>query len=326
VITSIKAGGQEFQIDDHPVLHHAQGSLSIRFSSLDYASETRMRFRYRLRGYEDTWNETSELDVHYASLPAGSYVFEVMAAGPNSAWSPVPAQFSFAVKPPWWLAWWFIAFCLGAALLLARTLWIFRERALLAQKALLERQVADRTAELIESHRHLKEIAYHDILTSLPNRRMFTEQLRTRMALARRHRESFGLLLIDLDHFKQVNDLFGHDAGDAVLAEMAARLRAAVRESDCAARLGGDEFGILLASAHDKDGIEAICKRLIESIAVGMFFKGAKLEIGCSVGAAVFPDSSESEEGLYKAADLALYDAKRKGPNVFCWHRAIANA
>lgn len=326
VITSIKGGGQEFQVDEHPVLHHAQSSISIRFSSLDYAAETNMRFRYRLRGYENTWNETSERDVHYASLPAGSYVFEVLAAGPSGAWSPVPAQFSFTVKPPWWLSWWFIASCLGAALLLARTLWNFRERGLLAQKSLLERQVADRTAELIESHRHLKEIAYHDMLTSLPNRRMFTEQLRMRLSLAHRHGESFGLILVDLDHFKQVNDLFGHDAGDAVLAETAARLRAAIRESDCAARLGGDEFGILLVSAQDKDGIEAVCKRLIESIAAGMFFKGAKLEIGCSVGVAVFPDSSDTEEGLYKAADLALYDAKRKGPNVFCWHQAIANA
>lgn len=326
VITSIKGGGQEFQVDEHPVLHHAQSSILIRFSSLDYASEARTRFRFRLRGYEDAWNETSERDVHYAGLHAGRYVFEVMAAGPNGAWSPVPAQFSFTVKPPWWLSWWFIAFCLGAALLLARTLWNFRERGLLAQKSLLERQVADRTAELIESHRHLKEIAYHDMLTSLPNRRMFTEQLRTRLSLAHRHGESFGLLLVDLDHFKQVNDLFGHDAGDAVLAETAARLRAALRDSDCAARLGGDEFGILLVSAQDKDGIEVVSKRLIESISVGMFFKGAKLEIGCSVGAAVFPDSSDTEEGLYKAADLALYDAKRKGPNVFCWHQAIANA
>jgi ligand-binding sensor domain-containing protein len=241
VLTTIKGGGQEFQVNDQPVLRHEQSSILIRFSSLNYSSETRARFRYRLRGFENSWNETRERDVHYAGLPAGRYVFEVIAAGPTGAWSPVPAQFSFTVKPPWWLSWWFMASCVGSALLLARALWQFRVRALMAQKALLEREVADRTAELTESHRHLEEIAYYDVLTYLPNRRMFTEQFRAQLSLARRNGESFGLLLVDLDHFKQVNDLFGHDTGDFVLAETAIRLRAAVRESDCAARLGGDE-------------------------------------------------------------------------------------
>lgn len=323
MLTAIKGGGQEFQVDDHPVLDHAQDSILIRFSSLNYSSETRARFRYRLRGYENSWNETRERDVHYAGLPAGRYVFEVSTAGPSGAWSPIPAQFSFAVKPPWWLSWWFMASCLGLALLLARAIWQFSVRALLAQKADLEREVADRTAELTESHRHLEEIAYCDMLTSLPNRRMFTEQFRARLSLAHRNGESFGLLLVDLDHFKQVNDLFGHDAGDVVLAQTAIRLRAAVRESDCAARLGGDEFGVLLVSVQDRAGIEAVCIRLIESVVIGVSFKGTNLEVGCSVGVAVFPDDGETEEDLYKSADLALYDAKRSGQSTFCWHQTL---
>jgi diguanylate cyclase (GGDEF)-like protein len=151
---------------------------------------------------------------------------------------------------------------------------------------------------------------------------MFSEQFRQRLMLAERHGESFGLLLVDLDRFKEVNDLFGHDAGDEVLAETGVRLRAAVRESDCAARLGGDEFGILLVSAQDRDGIEAVCRRILDSIGAGMTFNGKELTISCSVGAAVYPDDGDTGEGLYKSADLALYDAKRKGPGVFCWHRA----
>jgi len=321
VLTTIKGGGQEFQAFERPILGHAQNSILIRFSSLDYGSETRMRFRYRLRGYENTWNETSERDVQYARLLAGHYVFEVIALGPNGVWNTVPAQFSFTVRPPWWITWWFIASCLGAVVFLARVLWHFRMRALLAQKALLERQVAERTAELNESHRHLEEIAYHDILTSLPNRRMFTEQFRVRLASGGRHGEPFGLLLVDLDNFKQVNDVFGHDAGDAVLIETATRLRAAVRDSDCAARIGGDEFGILLVSIRDRDEIEAVCRRLIEEFAVGMPYKGADLKIGCSVGAAIYPDDGNTEEGLYKSADLALYDAKRKSASTYCWHQ-----
>jgi len=230
VLTSIQGVSQAFQPEDRPVLSHAEDSLLIQFSGLNYASATHMRFRYRMTGYENNWSETRERNVRFAGLPAGKYVFEVVAAGPNGIWSPVPARFAFSVKPPWWFSWWFIAASVLVALLLARALWRYRVRALLAQKELLEQQVIDRTAELRESHRQLEEIAYYDALTSLPNRRMFTEQFRARLALARRHGDSFAMLLADLDSFKQTNDSFGHDAGDAVLIESANLLRAAVRE------------------------------------------------------------------------------------------------
>ena len=321
VLTSIQGGSQTFQPEDRPVLSHAQDSLLIQFSGLNYSSETRMRFRYRLTGYEKNWNETLERNVHFAGLPAGKYVFEVVAAGPNGLWSPVPARFAFSVKPPWWLSWWFIAICVIAALVLARALWRYRVRALVAQKELLEQQVIDRTTELRESHRQLEEIAYYDALTSLPNRRMFTEQFRSRLTLSRRQGELFALLLIDLDSFKQTNDSFGHDAGDAVLIESANLLRAAVRESDCVARLGGDEFAILLITPADPGGVEMVCQRIVESFATGVFFNSTILKASCSVGVAVFPSDGDTQEGLYKSADMALYEAKRLGGNTYCRFR-----
>jgi diguanylate cyclase (GGDEF)-like protein len=321
VLTSIQGGAQAFQPEDKPVLSHAQNSLLIQYSGLNYSSETRTRFRYRLTGYEKNWNETLERNVHFAGLPAGKYVFEVVAAGPNGLWSPVPARFAFSVKPPWWLSWWFIAACVLAALLLGRALWRYRVRVLVAQKELLEQQVIDRTAELRESHRQLEEIAYYDALTSLPNRRMFTEQFRSRLALARRHDGLFTLLLIDLDAFKQTNDSFGHDAGDAVLMGSANLLRAAVRESDCVARLGGDEFAILLISPTDPAGIEMVCKRIVGSFDGGISFNGTTLKATCSVGVAVFPADGDAQESLYKSADMALYEAKRRGGNTSCRFR-----
>ena len=321
VLTSIQGGSQTFQPEDRPVLSHAQDSLLIQFSGLNYSSETRMRFRYRLTGYEKNWNETLERNVHFAGLPAGKYVFEVVAAGSNGLWSPVPARFAFSVKPPWWLSWWFIAICVIVALILARALWRYRVRVLVAQKELLEQQVIDRTAELRESHRQLEEIAYYDALTSLPNRRMFTEQFRSRLALSRRQVDSFALLLIDLDSFKQTNDSFGHDAGDAVLIESANLLRAAVRESDCVARLGGDEFAILLITPTDPAGVEMVCQRIVESFATGVSFNTSILKASCSVGVAVFPCDGDTQEGLYKSADMALYEAKRLGGNTYCRYR-----
>jgi diguanylate cyclase (GGDEF)-like protein len=209
------------------------------------------------------------------------------------------------------------------ALLLARALWRYRVRALVAQKEHLERQVADRTTELRESHRQLEEIAYYDVLTSLPNRRMFTEQFRSRIALSRRHGEAFALLLIDLDDFKKTNDSFGHDAGDAVLFESAALLRSAVRETDCVSRLGGDEFAILLVSPTDPEGIAMVCKRIVDSFHKGIPFHGQTLKTSCSVGVAVYPGEGDSQDRLYKSADMALYEAKRRGGNGWCRFDAL---
>ena len=323
VLTSIQGVAQEFQVQDHPVLSHAQNSLLIEFSGLNYSSETRTRYRYHLLGYKTAWTDTRDKSVHFEGLPSGSYVFEVIAAGPNGRWSTVPARFAFTVKPPWWLTWWFLGICSIVALLLARALWRYRVRALVAQKEHLERQVADRTTELRESHRQLEEIAYYDVLTSLPNRRMFTEQFRSRIALSRRHGEAFALLLIDLDDFKKTNDSFGHDAGDAVLFESAALLRSAVRETDCVSRLGGDEFAIILVSPTDPEGIAMVCKRIVDSFHKGIPFHGQTLKTSCSVGVAVYPGEGDSQDRLYKSADMALYEAKRRGGNGWCRFDAL---
>ena len=320
VLTSIEGGSQEFQPGDHPTLSHTQDTLVIHFSGLNYASETSTRFRYRLIGSKGAWKETRERSVHFDDLPAGRYVFEVVAAGPNNVWSPVPARFAFFIKPPWWQTWWFVALCLLTGAFLAMALWKYRVRALVAQQELLKQRVADQTAELIKSHRQLEELAYCDMLTSLPNRRMFTEKFRARLALARRQGAPFALLLVDLDNFKGINDTYGHDAGDAVLFETSARLRVAVRESDCVARLGGDEFAILLVTVNHEEGIEAVCNRIVGSIGNEIPFNDVNLTTGCSVGIAMFPGDGDTQEGLYKSADLALYEAKRTNRNGFCWY------
>ena len=319
VLTAIYGASREFEADEHPTLPHAQNSLLIQFSGLNFSAEARTRYRYRLLGSKSTWTETEERSVHFDGLPGGRYVFEVIAAGPNGLWSTAPARFAFAVTPPWWLTWWFVLACVIAAVLLARAFWQYRVRALVAQKKLLEQQIVERTAELRESHRRLEEIAYYDALTSLPNRRMFTEQFRSRLAIARRHGTPFALMLIDLDNFKQTNDSFGHDAGDAVLTEGGALLRRAIRESDCVSRLGGDEFAILLVSPIDPAGIAMVSQRIVDSLSDGIPFKGSTLHASCSVGVAVYPAEGNTQESLYKSADMALYEAKHEGGNT--WRR-----
>jgi diguanylate cyclase (GGDEF)-like protein len=326
VLTSIQGVGRDFQAGDRPVLSHEQNSLAIQFSGLNFAYETRTRYRYRLLGSNDAWTDTRENSVHFDGLPGGSYTFEVLAAGPDGVWSAVPARFAFKVERPWWLTWSFLIACVLAAFLLGSLLWNFRVRALVAQKEHLEQQVKDRTAELRASHRQLEEIAYYDVLTTLPNRRMFTEQCRSRLAMSRRMCTPFAVLLIDLDGFKQTNDSYGHDAGDAVLVGSASLLRLAVRQSDCVARLGGDEFAILLTSPLDPSGIEVVCNRILQSLSHGIDFKEQMLEARCSIGVAVFPADGDTQDRLYKAADLAMYEAKGLGGNRWVRYRVEMEA
>jgi diguanylate cyclase (GGDEF)-like protein len=154
--------------------------------------------------------------------------------------------------------------------------------------------------------------------------------------LARRRGTHFDLLLIDLDRFKQINDTLGHDAGDALLIEAAKRLRAAVRRSDSVFRLGGDEFAILLPDSSDPDraAVEATCRRIVDGFTAPIPFNGSNMKTSPSIGIASFPNDSTTQEGLYKAADVALYAAKQAGRNTWRWsittmddpHRNLAGA
>jgi diguanylate cyclase (GGDEF)-like protein len=320
VLTAIRGESREWQNNEQAILPYAHRSLTIRFASLKYAYESRTRFLYRLRGYDKSWKQATEQSVNFTALPAGNYVFEVIAVTPSGQSSLMPASFRFTIKSPWWQSWWFLTSCLLLVGPLLHLLWRVRVSMLLAQRTQLENIVAERTAELSESHRLLEQIAYVDSLTSLPNRRMFTESFRNRLALAQKKGECVVLLLVDLDRFKEINDHLGHDAGDAVLIEAASRLRKAVRESDCVARVGGDEFGIILLTPHRLEDVQALCERILESFVEGILFKDKVLKTTPSIGVAIFPEHGDSQESLYKSADLALYEAKRMGRNGFCWY------
>lgn len=179
----------------------------------------------------------------------------------------------------------------------------------------LEVRVEERTAELQASQRRLEKAAFHDVLTGLPNRRFLEDRFAAARASAERKGSSFGFLLIDLDHFKKVNDSLGHDAGDALLVETARRLSHAVREYDFVARLGGDEFAVLLPETGEIANVEIICNRILDSLNDQVFFNGRKIGCSPSVGLAVFPDDGAGWHEIYKAADLALYVAKQSGRN-----------
>jgi len=170
----------------------------------------------------------------------------------------------------------------------------------------------------------LEYFAFYDALTSLANRRMFIEHLRRLISLSGQYGTRFALLLIDLDRFKDINDTLGHDAGDALLVEIGARLRRAVRANDQVARLGGDEFAVILQDADNADEIKRICRRIADSFTAEIQFNGKRMTASTSVGVAVFPENGDQEDSLYKSADVALYEAKRGGRNT--WRYSAANS
>lgn len=159
--------------------------------------------------------------------------------------------------------------------------------------------------------------ASEDTLTGLVNRRVFEDRLEHGFALAKRLGKSLALLYIDLDHFKPINDDFGHDAGDAVLKEVALRLSKAARDSDTVARLGGDEFALLMGSDDDRAGAEALASRIIDAICQPIFVGGRECHVGVSIGIAILPPPAADKDALIKAADEAMYEAKKAGGSQY---------
>ena len=158
-----------------------------------------------------------------------------------------------------------------------------------------------------------EHMALHDALTGLANRTLFNNRLEHSINLSQRNNQKLAVLMIDLDGFKQVNDTYGHDAGDAVLTELSGRLSERLRRTDTLARLGGDEFAILLEGIASPTDTYHVIRRILEADDTPITYNGAILEIGMSVGFAVFPDSSQDRQKLLATADHTMYAAKRNG-------------
>jgi diguanylate cyclase (GGDEF)-like protein/PAS domain S-box-containing protein len=164
-----------------------------------------------------------------------------------------------------------------------------------------------------ETEQKLARLAYHDSLTGLSNRLMFNERITQVFAHARRHHIRAALLLLDLDRFKLINDTLGHAAGDHLLQIVALRLKETIREEDTVARLGGDEFAVLLTSIESSGDAAIVAEKLIRIVCDPVSIANHVLTVSTSIGISIFPDDGGDSESLYKAADMALYDAKSKG-------------
>jgi diguanylate cyclase (GGDEF)-like protein/PAS domain S-box-containing protein len=155
--------------------------------------------------------------------------------------------------------------------------------------------------------------ALHDALTGLPNRSLFGDRLRQALLAARRNQKMFGVLLLDLDRFKDINDALGHDRGDSLLQEVTARLRGVLRATDTIARLGGDEFAVLTTDAKHPEDVVAIARKILASLEGPFAIADQMVETGASIGIAMYPVHGDDPSTLLRRADVAMYVAKRSG-------------
>lgn len=172
-------------------------------------------------------------------------------------------------------------------------------------------------SELYAFREKIHQMAFYDSLTSLPNRALFNERLCRMIADASWHGQLAAVMMIDMDHFKAVNDTMGHAVGDELLRETSARLSAVVRTYDTVARLGGDEFAVLLPDVRNAEDLGRIADNMRSVFKEPFLLEGKDVFVSCSIGAALYPNDSDSPEDLLKYADSAMYHAKRSGRNNF---------
>lgn len=187
------------------------------------------------------------------------------------------------------------------------------------QSSALELQVQERTADL-------HQLAHYDALTCLPNRAFLYETLRCTLQVAANKKWAVGVLFVDIDHFKPVNDTLGHAAGDDLLMQFSGRLLESVRIRDTVGRLGGDEFAlILLLEGDEREGAAVVATKIRDAMQVPFQLQGNAIQVSVSTGIAIFPDDGEDADTLLRSADAAMYRAKEAGRNTFRFFTSTMN-
>jgi diguanylate cyclase (GGDEF)-like protein len=331
VMTAARFGNTDYLAQQSPKIAYRDSTFLARFASPVFHDHDHTTCHYRLTGLEPDFTETSLREARYPSLPAGAYTFSVKCGSADSGQSSL-ASYPFTILAPWWATLWARgAGMFTIALGIWGTLWSQKQRDA-REKERLERAVAERSAELAQANRELQQASLCDPLTGVRNRRFFQSTILADASQAMRaYRDGSGhysrdhrdliFFLIDIDHFKEVNDQHGHDAGDRMLVEIARRLNGVVRESDFLIRWGGEEFLVVCRSAERADA-PLMAGRILRSISGLDFDLGndRQMHRTCSVGWAPLPwlplDCSElSVDEVLRLADRGLYLAKERGRN-----------
>ncbi|APP85345.1 diguanylate cyclase domain-containing protein [Xanthomonas hortorum pv. vitians] len=336
---------ESVQQDGRPLAWRQQAKLpgghrlNVSYVGMSFLLPERIEYRTRLEGLDNDWTERGrQRSVEFIGLPPGRYRLYVAARHPGGAWSPHEAMWAFEVLPLWWQRHDVRFAAVLAALLALALLYRLLLHRYKTHNARLAELVRKRTEDLqlqaqrlLQANQEKSELltrlriksdvferqAHEDALTGLPNRRHFDEALARDISRARRSGRSLVLAILDIDHFKRINDHYSHASGDAVLHEVGVLLIAAARASDLPARLGGEEFALLLADTSLEEA-QALCLLIRALFHARQDWGGVDgLQVTFSAGVAELRDD-DTGSSLMQRADHALYEAKSAGRDRIC--------
>lgn len=298
-------------------------AFAVEFASLDYAAPQRLRYRYRLVGFDSEWNTTGAARrvARYTNLWPGDYRLQIGGTNSDGAWSTNQREIPIRIAAAWYQTQWALFAAGAVALALVAGVIQLRTAQLRRRRTELEAQVTARTADLVRANEalmaartELEQLAGEDALTGLPNRRLFQARLELGLDGIRREGGRLAVLFLDLDNFKGVNDRLGHNAGDGLLRAVAQRLRGRLKANEMLARLGGDEFVVLVEEVVGDTEVAATAQGLIDTLRLPFPLPGGgNWTVGVSIGVALCPDDGMTADELLHAADRALYAAKSAG-------------
>jgi diguanylate cyclase (GGDEF)-like protein len=291
--------------------------LHFRISSSTMRNRSELTYKFQMAGLLKGWVTSENGVVNFSSLTPGSYTFIAMACNPGFDACSDPVQVDIRILPPWWRTYWFYGLCSLAIIAILFGGVHLYDRQLRARSRELERLVSERTRELEASREQLRIQATHDGLTGMLNRTAILRILAAEMDRARRESRTVVIALIDLDHFKRINDSNGHRAGDDALRWFAAAVGAAIRPYDHAGRYGGEEFLLVLTELPRDSAVQRLASLHAAISNLEICELGAQFTLNCSMGATVYDPSGHagSVESLLAIADQALYAAKAEGRN-----------
>lgn len=324
VVTDLRIGGMPVPVgryngrtDPEPiVLTPEANSLAVEFAALDYTAPERNRYAYKLDGFDRDWVQTdvSRRLAVYTNLAPGHYLLRLRGTNREGVPAARDLVLPVQVQPDWYQHRWVQALAILLALAGIFGLVRWRTAFLRRRQSDLERQVADRTADLRAANERLERLAMTDPLTGCANRRHFMQRAAEMVSLAIRHGTPLSLAVLDLDDFKRINDTHGHPAGDAVLVMAGRMLTDHMRGTDLVGRVGGEEFALLMPHT-EADGALMLAGRLRAAFEAGhASTDSGPIGVTASIGVAVLRPEDDLET-LYARADAALYAAKQGGRN-----------
>lgn len=336
VIEGFKVNGLALPLHTEKDIAPGADRIEIQFAGLGFVMPERIQYRTRLQGFDNSWvDRGSNTIAEYTNLAPGDYQFMVSASYPGGAWGEQNASFRFTIAPYFWqqTGFWLVALLTVIAMVIVAHRWrmkSLRQRAeelsnQVAEQTYTLKQQADnlrkvdeeRSALLLEIKRQAAEFeqqARSDKLTGLANRRAFDESLHRECARSKRRNLPLCLALLDIDHFKQINDTFNHSIGDRVLKLVADAISQHCREEDLVARWGGEEFAILLPNC-DNQAAQDICERIRQAVSeTDCSAIAPDISLTISIGVTAY-HSDDTFDKLISRADKALYAAKEAGRN-----------